>query len=69
MTDPKAAAGRKLDSIVFWSRCTAITTILGVVVLVVAIGYAGLEYWRLKTAMSSAAEHFASGFPALERRP
>ncbi len=66
-SDPKAVAGQKLDALIRWARLTFIVTSLGVVVLVGAIGYAGLEYWRFKGAVTSAVAEFDKGAAELKK--
>ncbi len=50
-----ATAGAKLDSIILWSKLTAITTLVGASVLVAVCLYGVTEYIRFKTAVISAA--------------
>lgn len=56
-----ATAGAKLDQLIVLARGTLIATTVGATVLVIAIGYAGIEYFRFKAAMATAAMEMTKG--------
>jgi hypothetical protein len=51
-----ATATQRLESIALWSKLTAITTLVGVVVIMFGITFAVLEYVKRKNAVNSAAD-------------
>ncbi len=50
--------GAKLDQTAAWSRRTFIVNAIGVMVLVIAVVWAGIQYFRANAAMSAAADKF-----------